>query len=674
MRQFKDYLWGKIQVGLLLSWASLVVIFVMIYGSLVLLEKEQQLASSLQVAAYTVRTSMDAGEWPLALGHLTKLEEKGPVFNIELSNKNKTDLVGPFGHIPFGFGRACRVEPVAEGVNLKGCMVVFGMEEIVTLGLLIMLGFIIYALMYKAFSSNIYTLIEKISHSLRSIGEPDIPALKEENKIAEIKSINEYVCSLVNEAKEVSKVKAIGELSVQVAHDVRSPLTALDMAIKDAMSLPEEKRLLIRNAVNRIHDIANNLLKFHRAGAACGENQILNTEISPIITMMEMIISEKRSQYQGFQVEFELMVDDNARLMFSAIKCVEFKRMISNLIDNAVEAIPAKKGTVTLSLKANEDQVSIKIADNGIGIPDHKLNDIFSKKPSQDKPDGHGLGLSHAHALVTNSGGSIRINSIVNLGTTVEIQLPPCPAPDWLVEKIGIKKNSTIIILDDDPSIHQVWKQCFASHANQGIKMIHFCSIELFNDWLINNRNNLWQYHFFVDYEILDSQISGAQLINEFDINRQSILVTSRYEEIEVIELCVRSGIKMLPKSTAAYVPINIDNEQLYDAVLIDDDPLIRESWLHSAAKYGKSIKVFSCPNDFLSIHDEFSRECTIFIDSKLENNQLGEIIAEDIYRLGFKNIHLVTGMPVSEYQSFPYLSSIIGKFPIWESNIENLL
>src|SRR5690348_5110745 len=56
---------------------------------------------------------------------------------------------------------------------------------------------------------------------------------------------------------EVEKMKASIDLAAGVAHDIRSPLTALDIIIKDIKNIPEEQRIIIRNSANRIHDIAN---------------------------------------------------------------------------------------------------------------------------------------------------------------------------------------------------------------------------------------------------------------------------------------------------------------------------------------------------------------------------------------------------------------------------------
>lgn len=63
---------------------------------------------------------------------------------------------------------------------------------------------------------------------------------------------------------ETEKMKAMIDLAAGVAHDIRSPLAVLDIIIKEIKNIPEEQRIIIRNATTRISDIANNLLTQHR--------------------------------------------------------------------------------------------------------------------------------------------------------------------------------------------------------------------------------------------------------------------------------------------------------------------------------------------------------------------------------------------------------------------------
>ena len=89
-------------------------------------------------------------------------------------------------------------------------------------------------------------------------------------------------------------------------------------------------------------------------------------------------------------------------------------------------------------------------------------------------------------------------------------------------------------------------------------------------------------------------------LIEDLGIQSQSILITSHYEEANVRINCERLGVQLIPKEMASYVPIIIKTEYKADAILIDDDPLIRACWELSAIEKKKvSSSYFQVPMNF---------------------------------------------------------------------------
>ena len=88
------------------------------------------------------------------------------------------------------------------------------------------------------------------------------------------------------------------KISTQVAHDIRSPIVALEMIIKEVRNINEEQRLIMRNAANRVKDIANNLLTQYRLSKS-GNKAIMQSHLEPelIIEHISRILSEKRTQY-----------------------------------------------------------------------------------------------------------------------------------------------------------------------------------------------------------------------------------------------------------------------------------------------------------------------------------------------------------------------------------------
>ena len=308
------------------------------------------------------------------------------------------------------------------------------------------------------------------------------------------------------------------------------------------------------------------------------------------------------------------------------------------------------------------------LIDNGAGIPKHILSKLFSEKMTYGKDGGNGLGLNHAHSLVHLWGGEITIDSEVGRGANVSIVLPIASSPVWFADSINVVPNKPVIILDDDSSIHQVWTQRF---HDLSVNVIHYSGVHEFRARLLKEKGNVQDFSYLIDYEILGEKVTGIDLINEFNIHQDAILVTSRHEEDSVITQCIESGVRLLPKTISAFVPIKVFNQLEYDAVLIDDDLIVQELWNISAADHGKKIKIFSDAVKFLSSQNEISRKTTIFIDSILGDGCRGEIIAKDIYQLGFRSIYLVTGMPSYHYKDMPYLSGVLNKTPPWEVELE---
>jgi len=120
--------------------------------------------------------------------------------------------------------------------------------------------------------------------------------------------ISLLVYLLVRRSKTIQQDLAIKEakcvLATQVAHDIRSPLTALGVAAEDLSGLPENRRTLIRSAIRRIHDIADNLLALQVedviGGKPSHESRIENPHSPQLLScLIDTLLTEKRLQYQS---------------------------------------------------------------------------------------------------------------------------------------------------------------------------------------------------------------------------------------------------------------------------------------------------------------------------------------------------------------------------------------
>lgn len=95
---------------------------------------------------------------------------------------------------------------------------------------------------------------------------------------------------------------------------------------------------------------------------------------------------------------------------------------------------------------------------------------------------------------------------------------------------------------------------------------------------------------FLVDYEILGSAINGLDVINQLKITSCSFLTTSHYENNKIRNQCENIGVKIIPKSFAAYIPITIVKKIKIDLVFIDDNQCLTDAWQLRAEVVGYKI------------------------------------------------------------------------------------
>ena len=104
-------------------------------------------------------------------------------------------------------------------------------------------------------------------------------------------------------------------------------------------------------------------------------------------------------------------------------------QVIINIISNAIKYTPDGGTIIINSFSASPDSVTVRVIDNGLGIPEKDLTRIFERfyrveKSRTSATGGTGLGLAIAKELVEAHGGSINIQSKLNVGTMVDITLP----------------------------------------------------------------------------------------------------------------------------------------------------------------------------------------------------------------------------------------------------------
>jgi signal transduction histidine kinase len=229
------------------------------------------------------------------------------------------------------------------------------------------------------------------------------------------------------------ELEIIGDIVRQVSHDIRSPLSALNMVVARLDDLPADQRQIIQAAAKRINGIANDLLQRHQSKSQSdctfpGVHAVsVMKSATNIAELLRSIFAEKQASYSGegcVELRLDLAGPTDA---ICAIDEKEMLRVLSNLINNAVEALGGK-GTVTLALRSSlKKDVAVIVSDNGKGIPEHLLARLGKEKISFGKDgteSGSGIGVFHAKSAVESMGGKFAIQSKVGMGTIITMTFP----------------------------------------------------------------------------------------------------------------------------------------------------------------------------------------------------------------------------------------------------------
>jgi len=339
---------------------------------------------------------------------------------------------------------------------------------------------------------------------------------------------------------------SMASLASRVAHDIRSPLTVLNVLAGEIGESRHENVSLLLAATNRIKDIADSLLlEFrNRKLRTPTPSETSEPAANLVSALIEELLSEKRVEFRARgELNLEFITNHEGLALFSKVPESEFKAILSNLINNAAEA-SRSPFTIRVVLRVLTGQWYLDICDSGTGIPPDILRQLgTSPGITFGKENGSGLGLYQARLTIEKWGGTVNIDSNIGKGTTVTLCLPTSSRPNWFTNSLDLAGISEIIVIDDDPSIHLLYRQKLNSPKYS--LNSYLTAREALESIKLTNVN---QTRILLDYDLRSSEINGLELVQKLGLESRAILVTSRYRDIAVIEHATRLGIKLMPK------------------------------------------------------------------------------------------------------------------------------
>jgi signal transduction histidine kinase len=153
-----------------------------------------------------------------------------------------------------------------------------------------------------------------------------------------------------------------------------------------------------------------------------------NVEASPprpvsVSAILREILKGLSSVAEQKGIAFRVTIcDDPCVLLGDAL---QLNRAIQNVIINALQACPDKKGMVTVRCTQKDFYVDLRVEDNGAGIPTAQLNKVFDPYfTTKQATSGTGLGLYITKKVIEDHNGSIKVESTPGVGTVFTIRLP----------------------------------------------------------------------------------------------------------------------------------------------------------------------------------------------------------------------------------------------------------
>jgi two-component system NtrC family sensor kinase len=229
---------------------------------------------------------------------------------------------------------------------------------------------------------------------------------------------------------ETGKLASVGELAAGIAHEINNPVAIMveeagwiedllqEEEFKESKNLDEFKRALrqINTQGKRCKEITYKLLSFARKTDSRIHEINLNELLEEIVAL-----SSQSAKFSNVLIKTEFQEG----LPLVKVSSSEMQQVFLNLVNNSVDAMEKRGGTITIKSKLVGDYVVVDVTDNGPGIPKANLNRIFDPFfTTKPVGKGTGLGLSIVYGIINKLGGEIEVHSTLDVETTFRVKIP----------------------------------------------------------------------------------------------------------------------------------------------------------------------------------------------------------------------------------------------------------
>lgn len=219
---------------------------------------------------------------------------------------------------------------------------------------------------------------------------------------------------------QTQKESAWKEMAKQVAHEIKNPLTPMKLNVqlfeRQLKADDPEFKVKLKRFSSSIIEQIDTLAHIASAFSDFARMPNSNKEKLNLNNLVESTVSF----YEAAHIELNLSDED----LYVYVDHDQMVRVLNNLLNNAIEAVPEKEEThIKIGLRKEAEAAILSINDNGIGIPVVLQEKIFEPNFTT-KNSGMGLGLAMVKRIIDDVNGSINFESEQKKGTTFYISLP----------------------------------------------------------------------------------------------------------------------------------------------------------------------------------------------------------------------------------------------------------
>ena len=268
--------------------------------------------------------------------------------------------------------------------------------------LLVLIGFITYTNENKA----------------RKLAMQNIKEYQEQlsKRIDELNSANAQLVQM----RSMEKFTATGRIARTIAHEVRNPLTNINLAtsqLKTDMPVADENMLYLFDIIDRNSNRINKLISDLLQTTKFSELSFTLVSINELLEET-MLMAKDRIGLNHIRIEKKY----NTAMQINVDK-EKMKIAFLNIVINAIEAMEPDKGILKIGTKMEGKICVIDISDNGVGMDEISLGKLFEPYFT-NKPNGNGLGLANTQNIIFNHKGTVNVSSTQGKGTTFIIRIP----------------------------------------------------------------------------------------------------------------------------------------------------------------------------------------------------------------------------------------------------------